>query len=71
MAHLHFDSHPTWYVIATDDQVIPAQAQHLFAGGMGATVLELRASHVGMMSRPDEVADFIVAAAEGALGSER
>jgi len=63
-------SHPTWYVIASNDAVLPAPAQHFFAQRMGATVLELEASHVVMVSRPDEVAAFIVSAAKIALGSD-
>jgi pimeloyl-ACP methyl ester carboxylesterase len=54
---------PTWYVVAQDDEAIPADAERLFAGRMGATTVEIAASHVVMTSHPDEVADVIAQAA--------
>jgi pimeloyl-ACP methyl ester carboxylesterase len=54
---------PTWYVVAQDDEAIPADAERLFAGRMGATTIEIKASHVVMTSHPDEVADLIEQAA--------
>jgi pimeloyl-ACP methyl ester carboxylesterase len=56
---------PTWYLVATQDQAIPPDAERLFAGRMGATTVEVAASHVAMVSHPDEVAQFIRTAAEG------
>ena len=38
----------------------------LFASRMGATTVEVAASHVAMVSHPDEVAQLIRTAAEGA-----
>jgi len=54
---------PTWYVVAQHDEAIPADAERLFAGRMGATTIEIAASHVVMTSHPDEVAEFIEQAA--------
>ena len=54
---------PTWYVVAQNDEAIPADAERLFAGRMGATTIEIAASHVVMTSHPDEVAEFIEQAA--------
>jgi pimeloyl-ACP methyl ester carboxylesterase len=56
---------PTWYLVATQDQAIPPEAERLFAGRMDATTIEVAASHVAMVSHPDEVAQFIRTAAEG------
>lgn len=56
-------SQPTWYLVAQADEVIPADAQRLFAGRMGATTSEVASSHVLMVSHPDEVAAAIDAAA--------
>ncbi len=56
---------PTWYLVATQDQAIPPDAERLLAGRMGATTTEVAASHVAMVSHPDEVAQFIRTAAEG------
>jgi pimeloyl-ACP methyl ester carboxylesterase len=54
---------PTWYVVAQNDEAIPADAERLFAGRMGATTIEIPSSHVAMTSHPDEVADLIKQAA--------
>ena len=50
---------PSWYVVATDDEAIPPDAERLFAKRMGASVIEVEASHVVMVSHADEVADLI------------
>lgn len=56
---------PTWYAVAQNDEVIPPDAERLFAKRMGATVtVELKSGHVGMVSHPDEVATLIQTAAE-------
>ncbi len=55
---------PSWYLVATQDQAIPPDAERLFAGRMGATTIEVPSSHVAMVSHPAEVAQFIAAAAE-------
>jgi pimeloyl-ACP methyl ester carboxylesterase len=57
---------PTWFLVATEDQAIPPNAERLFAQRMGATTTEISASHVAMVSHPQEVADLIVAAANAA-----
>lgn len=57
---------PTWYLVTTDDQMLPPDAQRFFATRMGAAVTSLAGSHASMVSHPDAVADFIVKAAEAA-----
>jgi pimeloyl-ACP methyl ester carboxylesterase len=57
-------SRPCWYLVATDDQAIPPDAERHFAARMGATTIEVPASHVTMVSRPDEVAHLIETAAK-------
>ncbi len=54
---------PSWYLVATEDQAIPPDAERLFASRMGATTIEVVASHVAMVSHPGEVAQFITTAA--------
>jgi pimeloyl-ACP methyl ester carboxylesterase len=54
---------PTWYIVAQNDEAIPADGERLFAGRMGATTTEIASSHVVMTSHPDEVADIIKQAA--------
>ena len=56
---------PTWYLVAAQDRAIPPDAERLFADRMGATTIEVAASHVAMVSHPDEVAQLIRTAAEG------
>jgi pimeloyl-ACP methyl ester carboxylesterase len=57
-------SHPTWYLVATEDQVIPLDAERMFAQRMGATTVTVASSHVAMVSHPDEVVRLIEAAAD-------
>ena len=54
---------PSWYLVATEDQAIPPDAERLFASRMGATTVEVPSSHVAMVSHPDEVAQLIETAA--------
>ncbi|HXI79238.1 MAG TPA: alpha/beta hydrolase [Verrucomicrobiae bacterium] len=55
---------PSWYVVATNDEAIPPDAERQFAARMGATTIEVPASHVAMVSHPGEVAGLIERAAE-------
>ena len=59
-------SHPTWYLVATEDQAIPPDAERMFAQRMGASTVEVPSSHVAMVSHPDEVVGLIRAAAQTA-----
>ncbi len=56
-------SHPSWYLIATNDEAIPPDAERMFARRMGATTIEVPASHLAMVSHPAEVVRLIEAAA--------
>lgn len=53
---------PSFYVVTTADRVIPAGAQHFFADRIGAQITEIDASHAGLVSQPEAVADAIEAA---------
>jgi pimeloyl-ACP methyl ester carboxylesterase len=55
---------PSWYLVATEDEALPPDAERQFAARMGAMTIEVSASHVAMVSHPDEVADLIESAAE-------
>ena len=55
---------PSWYLVCTEDNMIPPPAQELFAKRMGATIRSVPASHAPFISRPNDVADFIALAAE-------
>jgi pimeloyl-ACP methyl ester carboxylesterase len=56
---------PSWFLVATDDEAIPAEAERQFAARMGATTVEVVSSHVPMVSHPDEVVSIIEAAVAG------
>jgi pimeloyl-ACP methyl ester carboxylesterase len=55
---------PSWYLVATEDQALPPEAERLFASRMGATTVEIPSSHVAMVSHPSEVAQLIGTAAK-------
>jgi pimeloyl-ACP methyl ester carboxylesterase len=57
-------SRPSWYLVATNDEAIPPDAERMFAQRMGATTVEIPSSHVAMVSHPDEVVRLIEAAAD-------
>jgi pimeloyl-ACP methyl ester carboxylesterase len=54
---------PSWYLVAQNDEAIPPDAERQFAARMGATTVEVPASHVAMVSHPTEVAGLIERAA--------
>ncbi len=54
---------PSWYLIATDDKMIPPPAQHFMAKRAGSTVVEVAGSHAIYVSQPNAVAAIIEKAA--------
>jgi pimeloyl-ACP methyl ester carboxylesterase len=54
---------PSWFVIASNDRMIAPEQERVTAKRMDATTLTLATSHVAMLAKPKEVADFIAAAA--------
>jgi pimeloyl-ACP methyl ester carboxylesterase len=56
---------PSWYLVATDDRMIPPPAQRFMSKRMGATVVEVSGSHAVYVSQPDAVAGVIAKAAKG------
>jgi pimeloyl-ACP methyl ester carboxylesterase len=56
-------SKPSWYLVATDDRMIPPPAQRAMAERAGATVAESSGSHSVYVSRPEAVAELIKNAA--------
>lgn len=56
-------SKPSWYLIATQDRMIPPAAQRAMAKRAGATVAETAASHALYVSKPQDVAALIEKAA--------
>ena len=56
---------PSWYLVATEDKMIPPPAQRFMAERAGSTVVEVAGSHAIYVSQPDAVAKLIKTAAEG------
>ncbi len=56
---------PSWYLVATDDKMIPPAAQHLMSKRAGSTVVEVKGSHAVYVSQPKAVALLIEKAAKG------
>ncbi|MDX6401384.1 MAG: hypothetical protein QOF27_1990 [Gaiellaceae bacterium] len=54
---------PSWYLVARNDEALPPDAERQFAARMGASTVEIPASHIAMVSRPNEVAELIEKAA--------
>ena len=57
---------PSWYLVTTEDRMIPPPAQRTMAGRIGATQSEVTASHSVYVSQPETVATLIAQAAAGA-----
>jgi pimeloyl-ACP methyl ester carboxylesterase len=56
-------SHPSWFLVAENDDAIPPDAERQFAKRMGATTVEIPSSHVAIVSHPSDVAQLIETAA--------
>ena len=56
-------SKPSWYLVATDDRMIPPPAQRVMAERAGSTTTEAPGSHAIYVSQPAAVADLIKRAA--------
>jgi len=59
---------PSWYLLVTDDRMIPIAAQRLMAKRAGSTTAEVGGSHAIYVSQPKPVAEIIVKAAKAAKG---
>jgi len=57
---------PSWYLIATEDKMIPPAAQQAMSKRAGSTVVEVKGSHAIYVSKPRAVAALIENAAKGA-----
>ena len=55
---------PSWYLLCTNDQMIPPPAQEFLAKRMNATTRSVPSSHCPFMSHPESVADIITLAAD-------
>jgi pimeloyl-ACP methyl ester carboxylesterase len=55
---------PSWFVVATNDEAIPPDAERQFAERMGATTIEVESGHLAMVTHADAVVDLIEKAAQ-------
>jgi pimeloyl-ACP methyl ester carboxylesterase len=55
----------SWYLVATEDKMIPPPAQHFMSKRAGSTIVEVKGSHAIYVSQPKAVATIIASAAEG------
>jgi pimeloyl-ACP methyl ester carboxylesterase len=56
-------SKPSWYLVATDDRMIPPPAQRSMSKRAGSNVVEVKGSHAVYVSQPEAVAELIKKAA--------
>lgn len=56
-------SKPSWSIVATEDRTVQPDLQRAAAKRMGATTVEVKSSHVPMLSKPREVLEVIRRAA--------
>ena len=54
---------PSWYAVSTEDRTINPDLERFMAKRMGATTIEVKASHLSLISQPDAIAKLILSAA--------
>lgn len=59
-----WQSKPSWYLVATDDRMIPPAAQRSMSKRAGSSVVEVKGSHAVYVSQPEAVAELIKKAAK-------
>jgi pimeloyl-ACP methyl ester carboxylesterase len=59
-------SKPSYYAVSTEDRTINPDLQRFMAKRMGAKTIEVKASHLSLISHPDEITGLILEAAQGA-----
>lgn len=62
---------PSWYLVATDDRMIPPDAQRAMSKRAGSTVVKLKGSHAIYVSQPGGVAELIETATETVKAAAR
>jgi pimeloyl-ACP methyl ester carboxylesterase len=61
--HAAWRSKPSWYAVSTEDRTINPDLQRFMAKRMGAKTIEVKASHVSLISEPETIANLILEAA--------
>ena len=61
--HAAWRSKPSWYAVSTEDRTINPDLERFMAKRMGAKTIEVKASHVSLISQPATIAKLILEAA--------
>jgi pimeloyl-ACP methyl ester carboxylesterase len=61
--HAAWRSKPSFYAVSTDDRTINPDLERFMAKRMGATTIEVKSSHLSLVSHPQVIADLILRAA--------
>jgi pimeloyl-ACP methyl ester carboxylesterase len=61
--HAAWRSKPSFYAVSTEDRTINPDLERFMAKRMGADTIEVRASHLSLISHPQEITDLILKAA--------
>ena len=61
--HAAWRSKPSFYAVSTDDRTIDPDLERFMAKRMGAITTEVKASHLSLISHPQEIAELILQAA--------
>ncbi len=61
--HAAWRSKPSFYAVSADDRTINPDLERFMAKRMGAKTIELKASHLSLISHPREISDLILQAA--------
>ena len=61
--HAAWRSKPSWYAVSTEDRTINPDLQRFMAKRMGAKAIDVKASDVSLISRPDVITNLILEAA--------
>jgi pimeloyl-ACP methyl ester carboxylesterase len=61
--HAAWRSKPSYYAVSTEDRTINPDLQRFMAKRMDAVTIEVKSSHLSLISHPQEIADLIVQAA--------
>jgi pimeloyl-ACP methyl ester carboxylesterase len=64
--HAAWRSKPSWYAVSTEDRTINPDLERFMAKRMNAKTIEVKSSHVSLISQPDAIANLILEAAGGA-----
>jgi pimeloyl-ACP methyl ester carboxylesterase len=64
--HAAWRSRPSYYAVSTDDRTINPDLERFMARRMGAKTIEVKASHLSLISHPEEITRLILEAGQQA-----